>query len=413
MTTRDELDKFKDLELWTTISETIGEAQNARARSADDRATLTRVKSVLEYVASYKQMPAAVFPSSREDTAQQLASQVEQVKTQIAGWDQDAGLLPQTVSQIDNSLDQVLMTVRDSGWPALFKESRARIYREAADSFVQASEASLTTLLSDVTRAQEQLGALYESVQQLKDEADARSEQAQSALREIESGREEQANQAEGELRAALQRIEANAAKVAEELASTAASQRANLEDEASEMLQRLRDAEKEGNELVSMVSDQSTGGGYLEFAEKEHKAYRIWVLTGALVTAIVLGWFAVEFHTLETLSVGVTVFKLGLTVSGLGFAAFAFREATKRSKRAVEARYRALDLLALRPYTHDLQDEQREKLTYLLGQRLFGTSVEGPSRASGESNSPSIPSPEYLKHLLELASLLRGTPAP
>jgi hypothetical protein len=86
-------------------------------------------------------------------------------------------------------------------------------------------------------------------------------------------------------------------------------------------------------------------------------------------------------------------VLRVGISLTIVALSAYAFREAGKRQRQSVEARYRALDVLALPPFSNGLSEEQGERLRYLMGERLFGSHVEASSttRKSGDAANVSV----------------------
>ena len=77
----------------------------------------------------------------------------------------------------------------------------------------------------------------------------------------------------------------------------------------------------------------------------------------------------------------GVAILKLGISLSVVGFSACTFREGGNRQRQSIEARYPALDVLAMPPFSKDLTEEQQQRLRFIMGERLFAASVERASR--------------------------------
>lgn len=272
----------------------------------------------------------------------------------------------QTVAQIDAQCDRIVETLNSAPWPSLQKESRAQVISEAAVAFQNATEASVELLLQEVQAGRDEIEALGKRLEGLETEAFARGEQAEAALREIESARETNIAAAKSALMKAMQ----------EQM--TAYSQiRDRFVGQSKTHLDSLAANAKRGEKLVKLVGDQAVGEGYARFAGKEMWAHRLWNLVGVLAgiaVVIYLGW---EFRELNQVTLQTAIVRVALSVPGLGIAAYAFQQASRRHKQSVEARYRALDLLALGPFTNEMDAEQQTMLRVTLGQRLFASNQQ------------------------------------
>jgi len=361
MTTSQELEEFTNHELWQRISETTADINATRPRDTIDRQTRARALSVLGYLSEYKSMPTSLFRSDRSVTASILVASVETIRSQFAGWDQAAAMVQPTVNQIDISCDEILATVSSSAWPSLQKESRARAIRESADTFRIAAESSLEALEGQVAAAQTALRTVETQLSAITAQAALREQEAADAQVRLESTIAEATVEAKRNSDLAISEI--NEKAVLQRTQATADSER---------LLKQLRLDSANGEKLVAMVGDQAVGGGYAQFARREMTAY--WFLNGfgllvAVVTFVLLQDAVKEFKEADPL---LSVLKATISLTGIGLATYAFREAGKRHRQSVAARYRALDLLALRPFTTEMEESQRDSLRYILGERLF-----------------------------------------
>lgn len=376
MTNPEQIDAFKAHPLWSFATAVTENLDESTPRSATDRQTIARVKSVLAYVGEHRSVPAYLFTSGRIAVADQLHAFITQIHSQWQGWDQAAAMLPATEQQIDSSCDQILSTMFTNYWPSLQKESRARVIAGAAEAYQSSAEASLQAIEATLAEQNDRLDAARLDLQQLTTAANDRATEAETSIKAIADALGVQAENAAVQLQAELKKVH-----------DAGARQRNDLADTAQLALAKLnRDAET-GEKLVQLVGDQSQAGGYLKFANREKWGYRLWTGVGIITIAVSLAYIAYEFDRIGTTAphLGTVILKSALSLTALAFAGFCFREAGKRQRQSLEARYRAMDLLALGPFSNEMDIEQQSQLRALLGQRLFGSSPEGSNRKADE----------------------------
>jgi hypothetical protein len=383
MTTRNDIDSFKGHRLWTVAKIVIDASEAAKPRNSDDRNTLARAIAVATFVASFRSVDVFLFGTGRLQEAEFITGQLDAILSQINGWNQEAGMIPQTISQIDANANQVMIYVGSYHWPAARTGRATTAIAEAADSYRNASEGALSAIEEQIATASGRLNELQESAKALQTASEERAAEAMAAVSDIMAAKEDQAASTAASLQIELQSVK-NAAE----------AQRDELLAEGERYLASLRDNYETGNDLVKQVADQSVGGGYLQFADTEMTAHGNWNKMGIAAVVAAFVYLVLTFWLFPPSDAVGAVLKLGISLSVVAFSAYAFREAGKRQRQSVEARYRALDTIALDPFSKGLDDTQRQALRYLLGERLFGSSIESAgasSRGRQVNNSVSL----------------------
>lgn len=388
MTTIDQIEQFKTHALWASVDKVIESFDGSTPRSTTDRQTIARVTTVMKYLREYKNIPAYLFPAARAQHADQLHAYVTQIDSQWQGWDETAAMTPPTESSLDTLCDQILNYLFAATWPPLQKESRARIYQLAADAYQSTSESSLSALQATIDALDTRASAIEAEIVALRANADATAAQAASTLELIEATRVSLAENAAEQLQAELKKAHDAATTQRSAHADELAAHMAQVTESSTETLTSLHADAVRGKELLQIVGDQSQAGGYLKFAQREKVGYRLWITVGVVSVILTLAYLAVEFRELATQtdpSLGVIILKSALSLTALAFSGFCFREAGKRQRQSLDARYRALDLLALRPFTYGMDDGEARLLRGMLGERLFKNPPEEPSKRSDE----------------------------
>lgn len=194
-----------------------------------------------------------------------------------------------------------------------------------------------------------------------------------------------------------------------EEVEGVVKESRDRQETAVGERLAQLEADAARGQELVKLIGDQAIGGGYDNFARAELQAYRFWSAVGVIISlgaAIYLFLALFVFEHINTLALAGVITRVALSLPVLAVAGYGFQQAGRRQRQSLEARYRALDVLAVEPFTKDMSDEQQTELRLLLGQRLFAAGPEAPKGAAAEE--PALPSPAQTQGLVDLLKLLR-----
>jgi hypothetical protein len=365
VTTPDDVQAIRQHKLWPAAEGLRNNVQRAKGRTATDRHTLARVEAALTYLLGYKSLDAHLYPSGpySSNVFQNLQGVVAQIASQVEGWDRGAAMSSSTVNQLDQQADRLLDALANAPWPSLQKESRAQVVIEAAGAFQRATESSVEMLLHEIERGQDEMRVVRSSLGDLETEAMERGEQAKVAIEAIEHARQKNVAEAKASVNEAL-KLEA---MQAHEL-------RATYEKQAQDHLDSLAKNAERGQELVNLVGDQAVGEGYARFADNEMMAHRWWNVVGVVAGVAVVVYLGWEFRQLNEVTLQTAIVRVALSVPGLGIAAYAFQQASRRHKQSVEARYRALDLLALGPFTNEMHVDQQTLLRVALGQRLFAS---------------------------------------
>lgn len=396
MTEPSDVDEFRKHPLWAAVDATKKDIDTAKARSSTDRHTLARGLATLAYLGEYRSLDSHLFPSKRQAQLVAVQQYVAQLAAQVQAWDQSAGMTASTVQQIDANSDAIMANISSYGWPALRKESRAAAIAEAADAFRVTSEASLAALQADVENAQADLKDVESGVEGLKAEAELRTAEAKSAAEAFQTSLTEQDVTSRDALSARVKSFD-----------SAAAETRARYDSVAQEHLQALEVARIKAAELLAFVTDGTVAGGYSKFAEEEKWAYRFWNAAGIAVTLMVIGYLFWEFRELVSLTSEVLWVRTLLSVPALGVSAYCFQQASKRHRQFVDARYRALDLVALPPFTDSMEPDEQSRLRMVLGERLFAREEDGAGSQKEGSAEDATFSPTTVQSLTDLLKLL------
>ncbi|MEH3088726.1 MAG: hypothetical protein PGN24_03690 [Microbacterium arborescens] len=388
MTTRADVDSFKQHKLWGEAKEALESWQESKPLTATDRHTVDRSINCLRYLLAFRPIPPALFPSNRIDVAERLLSSVRTLLDTWKDWDENAPMTVAQVADVDASCDQLLTLLQDYRWPPLQKESRAQIYQEAADGYRAIAEQSLSALNDEIADRRAELEELEEQVGVLRADSQQRAAEATAALTAIEEMRETLSENAAEQLQIELGKARSASKDSRDEDHGAFESFFADMRQRAEEAVDGLEVSAQDGRNLLQIVGDQSQAGGYLKFAQREKVGYRLWIGVGVLSVAATVSYLAYEFAQLSRSpepGLALIIFKSALSVTAIAFSGFCFREAGKRQRQSLDARYRALDLLALRPFTEGMEDDQASLLRGMLGERLFKSPPDEASRRSDE----------------------------
>lgn len=400
MTTREDVEAFDNHPVWDALGALQVEVHDASPRTDIDRHTLARVGAVASYVVGYRPIDAHLFPSSRESVATTVLGHVQSITSQLEGWDRAAAMTATTVAQLDAHADALMESVRNGGWPSLQKESRAAAIRQAADEFRIQAELSITTIQADVATIEEKLTEAKSDLAHITDQADARASEMDAAVLAVEAAIAGQETKANAELKRVLAVIQTEADRHRDELSGSSAT-----------LVESLRQDAELGQKLVRLVGDQAVAEGYYRFAKREMWAYRAWNFFGIIVAVATVAFLVWAFRDIESLSVQAVIVRAVLSLPALGLATYAFGQASRRHRQSVEARYRALDLLALPPFSNDMDPAQQEKLRVVLGERLFAAppSTKDPAKSSESGNTVTL-NLDQMKVLTEVMKNLRDS---
>ena len=407
MTTKQEIDDFRSHGLWGEVDAARLTLSGIAGRTDDDRATLRRARTTVDYLGKYKAVPADLLPSDRVAQANEFAARVADIRNQVEGWDQSAAMLPPTSAAIDVACDRILAHLSNFGWLPMQRELWTAAMQNAADAYRASIEASIAQAKLDLAGIETQIRASETVLQESLDQSRKAAAAAETAKTDLEANVVAQDAAAKTQLAAAVAEIKAKGEE-----------ERAEQRKRASTHLAALQADYEAGNSLIKKIADQSVGGEYLAFAKRELWAYRIWAGLGIAGVVLAFGFLVVVFvgplvgdWIKPTTGTDNVLLKLGISLSVAGFSVFAFREAGKRQRQSVEARYRALDVVALPPFVRDLSEAQQQQLRFLMGERLFGAPVESAAdrRRKGTDNSFSLSiDPALVRELVEVVRAIK-----
>lgn len=392
MTSQDHVKAFKNSPVWPLARSVRELAAAAKGRSSIDRHTLARVIATMSYVTSYNRLDPNLVPvASASDVLARAHQLLSFMQSQLDGWNQEGAMAPQTVRILDGQADELITLLSNSGWPSIPKGGGANLIAEAAEAFRLTSDSSLRKLTEQIVEASHQLDELREAVSKLEAVAQKHRSEADAAVRDLEELRESSRE----DLADSMEQAREGELKLGEEL-------RRHIGDLADKDLKTLKADARLGQELVKLVGDQAVGGGYNKFARNEIVAYRLWNLIGILAGVGVIVYLGYEFRALETVTVQAAIVRVALSIPGLGLAGYAFQQASRRHRQSLEARYRALDLLALEPFTREMAADQQEQLRVALGKRLFASSPE-EAAARRKPEAPQAPTTADIQAAMDL----------
>lgn len=389
MTSPEDIEAFKNHSLWGATEHLRQELRGTRPMSDIDRATISRAKNVTQYLLAFKGVAPELFPNQRLNQASSVENLVRGLVSQVQGWDQTGAMNNSTVSQIDSICDQILTEVSRLFWPALPNNSRSAIVVEAGRDFIETAESSLQALKADADLAHSEAQAAVSAAIAATEMVQNISDNAQAALKSFVAEQEATSEQWNATHQETMDDFQARSRKQRDDIFAAAKGQREKHAKQADEHLKSLAEDARRGQELVQRVGDQARAGGYDKFASRERRAYRLWISAGTVAVIATLVYLGVELREISQLDsapdVSMMLLKTGLSVTAIAFSGFCFREAGKRQRNAIEANYRALDLLALDPFTEGMSDVEATAFRRMLGERIFASSPEPQGRRSDE----------------------------
>ncbi|MCS6523886.1 hypothetical protein [Curtobacterium citreum] len=385
--------------------EQLSELLSAAApRSSTDRETVSRAIAAVQYARRYRSSNLRLLPRDRINSLTRLQSHASQLSNLIEGWDQSGAMTNSTVSQLDRYVDEILEEV--NRWPALPKAERDRVNVDADEAERTVASASLDALLGDVESAREALRVLQDTSstvearsQQVVAEAQAATEALQDALREQKAA-------SDSERASAMEEVQILAEAQRVSIKADAESQGKQLLADAKAIIDKLTADEATAKKLLAFVSDGSVSGGYGTYAKSELNAYRLWNILGATTALAGVGYLIWHFQDISGLDISVTITRAALSIPIFGFTAFAFKQATLRHRNSVDATYRALDLLALPPFTDDMPEAERSELRMIMGQRIFSRI---PDHEERRPESDGTITPEAITSITALLKTLQN----
>jgi hypothetical protein len=389
VTSDQDISAYRQHPVWASRLKLADQVGASAPRNSTDRETLARVSAILDVAKLYESANARLLPTTRLNTLNNMNTFFAQMSGQLDGWNREAGMAQATVNSIDQLCDQILAAL--SGFPQIVR-LRTPTVSDADRAFQVAAEASLQVLEGDVVKVHEALRVARDEVQAVLTEAKSAREATDEAKVELETT-----------LTTADERADAQLEKRLGFISERADAALQSAEQRSKELLTGLRERDKKATELLAHVADASVAGGYNDFADKELKAYRIWNAIGAGAATFAALYLVLHFWDLGHLSVQVTVFRAAISLPVLGFAAYAFQQAALRHRQSVEAKYRALDLVALPAFTDTMNEEQKSQLRMVLGERLFARSVEAEGNPMVDANgSPLAMTPQAIAELIK-----------
>lgn len=393
--TPDDVSGFKQHELWKAATDLREALRSAHGRGSTDRETIARALAIIGFLLAFRSVDARLFPSSRISDADTLYRWVDYINDQLEGWDQDAAMTQQTVSQIDSYCDAIIRDTQT--WPRLQRDGRADAINAAAEAYRVAAEGSISGVESTTAEVQEALRVVAEEVELLRVQAKELVDEATTARSDIDSSLESIEERAEAALTTRLETV-TSAAKTLQD----------TIRKDAEKQLADLRDKNTRADALLAHVADGTVAGGYDTFAAGEQRAYRFWNWVGGVTAAAGVVYLIIHFWDIDKIDTSFVIVRAALSLPIFGFSAYAFRVASHRHRQSVEARYRALDLIALPPYTEQMTAEQQSKLRMVLGERLFARSDDSDSGKEEAAPAMTSAQMQWVKDIVQIIQSTR-----
>lgn len=360
-------------------------AGGADSADAVQRTLLDRISWLLALLPAYRKVDARLVTATM---IQALDASVGRLASEVATWSQNGS--EQNLSTAANrEVDAVLDALR--GWPSVKngENHRATVvaaqkYRVEAEKAIHELEQALTRIREQASEvgaearnsrqaAEDDLTALRREISSLEADITGEKDRIARALETNEeaftSAEEQRASaflqSAEGsdqKVRAALDKIEADAGAAATEARSGAES-----------TLERLTALERQAAELVDVISIEGTATGYARYAQQERKAAWVW---SAGAVALGLGGFFVilwALHGVEaTTSWREIITKIVASLTLGGIATYCGNQSSQHRQQERQAKRMELDIAALNPFINNLQKEDQDKIRATFAERMF-----------------------------------------
>jgi hypothetical protein len=218
-----------------------------------------------------------------------------------------------------------------------------------------------------------------ESQDALRDQLSAYKKEAADTQKRI-SDREEAVQKIHSEARekvdAAISAAKSQFEAVATEAAATLRTQEAEYVSNAEGVIKALEEQQKKAGRVVALIGGAGMADGYNAYADSQTTAAFRWNLAAVVLGVAAVIYLAVALWDLrvatEVPSPAVIVLKSAVSITGLSVAGYMARIASNHRKQAVKAKFRAMDLVALGPFTEELAEEQKQTLVYGVGVSAF-----------------------------------------
>lgn len=335
---------------------------------------ISRSIVVLDFLQTRRSIPEFLLSSQWRLQIERLSSSVARIESLFRTW-KSSGSTPAGLQELTNNLDAILEVLRQ--WPTVEDNKRRNAAFAGIRAEIEAGRQRLLKTAEVAAEIQEAFDNFTKSQTAISAEADARL-QSISALNlklttQIDSLTAEVRSQFSDEL---LRQ-------------STSWQERLLEEREKAEVhLKEIASLSQRAKEIFSLVAGDSISNDYQKHALSEAKAAKTWYIIGfsifgvglTILTVYVTLWAEQDMNRIEFFLAKIT-----LSLSALGVATFAFREAGKRKRNEQIAKYRAMDSVALTPYLNLLKDPVRSIVETKLGLRL----ASDPSFAPKDDPDP------------------------
>lgn len=361
-------DEYTSNPLWQAIDDADLAARAKEALDPSDADRLRRVQALASFARSQKAQSAFLLPTGWRDYAASLAEHFTELTRQVNGWDAAGAMVPMSVAQIEASCDAIL-TLSAATWPPLSGGPASKQVLQIAKDF----ESSVS---DEATRLRSGYGELTKLLEATEGQVDTLT----TTVSAYEANLVAMATDAQATVKAATIAATTEVASVVAEGQSQYAVSATELSDRTSVILADLELKAVQAKRLITLIGGAGISDGYTKYADRQQRAAFGWNLAAVLLGVGAVFWIgAIFWEVTKNPSMEPTnvVLKTAVSVTALTVAGFMSRLGKHHRDQAVKARFRALDMIALGPFTEDLTERQRQGLKYVVGLSAFGPEFE------------------------------------
>ncbi|HEY5816724.1 MAG TPA: hypothetical protein VIS95_10370 [Solirubrobacterales bacterium] len=408
------------------------------AQAQDQPASLARLEPALDYVGALLASAdtALVTPQMLEGLAapiQQISSALTPLKD-----NEDFEQLPTLQANVDALLNAAMQIAGAIGvWAKTDQKKAAAQLGEAATEKTHQLQQQASNLQGQLNQLQEQAKEAAESVKAaaveranelqtqlntLKEEADAESAKVQGAIDEFgaqfnseQDTRSTQFEEKQKELADKAEQViqegkdaAAEALKSDQESAKQAVS---DLTERSNETMAFLSEKKQEAIDMVDVAATSSTAGGFKKEAEEQRSQADLWryiaIIGGAIAAVVALVAVAFAVEGIGGGDASLIIAKIAAITLLLGIAGYAAGQSGQHRRREQRARRLYLELVAFKPFSEPLSDDDKTTVRKDFIERLF---VGDPGAEGEDHKGDDVKlSDENLSILLKFIDVVRS----
>lgn len=321
----------------------------------------------------------------------------------------------QVRDQLVNALAQV-RAYRNNPDPAYFNNVDAQIDAALATTALTLPprDAARDASSAEVSAFKEFVRSADAEVRSQVGELRAQIESTHARLAQSATELESRVDSVEGEVAnlrtaagALLEEQKEAHAQTLQEFGRGAEELRSQFDADAEDVLARLRELQKQAEDLVGTIARTGMTGGYQEYEQQERTvadAWRRYAVWFGLASVVVLAaGFAASFVD-PSRDQGDDLASVALTATLLGLATYAARQSARHRGNATSARTTALELASLGPYLETIDEARRQEVIEAFAFVFFG------QRPSGDEPNDAV-APANLQAAIDLLRRRKGAP--